>query len=163
MVKLNVYQADKLVGSGEDKVHVALNSGEYAAGAFKGEFVDPDGFVNPQFDFPAFRVGPEPIPLQGFSMKIPSIQSDGTVPLKNGESFQASVADIMPENADISAIVLSGFDPTKLSVVNDQKGNYTITALVDGPETETLKWEVPDSSVTNSTVTVNIGATTATA
>jgi len=53
---LNVYQGDKLVGTGEGKVHVDLPGKEYPAGAFTGELVDEKGGKSDPFDFPAVTV-----------------------------------------------------------------------------------------------------------
>lgn len=75
MAKLNVYQDDKLVGSGEDKVHVDLPGAEYPAGTFTGELVDPDGFITPRFEFPAVTVA-LPI-ISGFTIEQNGVNNDG--------------------------------------------------------------------------------------
>lgn len=53
---LNVYQGDKLVGTGEGKVHVDLPGKEYPAGTFTGELVDGNGGKTNRFAFPAVTV-----------------------------------------------------------------------------------------------------------
>lgn len=50
---LNVYQGDKLVGTGEGTVHVDLPGKEYPAGTFTGELVDESGAKTERFGFPA--------------------------------------------------------------------------------------------------------------
>lgn len=142
MVKTaNVYQGDKLVGTGNENenIHVKLDPKEYLEGAFTGEMIDENGIKSERVKFPAVTV---PVPTVAVTKvaidpATTSVEVGKTVTLKEvitpddatEKGVNWSIADT--DIATVSGGVVTGKKAGKTTLTATSKADSKITGTAE--------------------------------